>query len=196
MKRWGVVLLVVLLITGSFIYLYTDLGEETAPPPADSEEQTEEVPETEVSNAELTVRSLDGESRLILKAEKIVRVADENRLDLQEVLVEIYEQGAQELSATLEAESGVFLPSEGRLEFFAPLKVTGRGMEVQADTLNWERRENRWSGEGNVVIINQPEEIKLTGGEFVAYLDFDRLQVKENVHLSRLEREEGESGDG
>lgn len=191
MRRKWIGIIIILLICGG-IYLGLTTGSnsklDSKVDPPQSQQQQKEVPEKKVSNALLKVYSLDQTTRLKLKAKEMVQADNQNKLQLKEVRVEVYkgQEETEELEATLTADSGIYLPDSGKLKFFGPLRLTGKGVTVKADVLNWNQTKNHWQGKGNVVIIHKPKEVKLAGDKFVSHVDLGRLEVKGNVKLKSL----------
>ncbi|KXS45904.1 MAG: hypothetical protein AWU54_83 [Candidatus Frackibacter sp. T328-2] len=202
-RKWIVIILILLISSGMYYGLMNDKDTnnnsiQSSPQKNKEQELTdEELPQSKVKDALLKVYNLDKTTSLRLKAEKMVQPSQQNKFQLKDVMVEVYQgQGNNKvLQATLTAKSGLYFPKDGRLKFFSPLSISNEEIKVQADTLSWNQRENRWFGRGNITIIHKVKGIKLSGEEFTSFVDLDRLEVKGNVRLKRIAQKEGVSGE-
>jgi uncharacterized protein YxeA len=202
-RKWIVIILILVISSGMYYGLMHDKDTnnnsiQSSPQKNKEQELTdEEVPQSKVNDALLKVYNLDKTTSLRLKAEEMLQPSQQNKFQLKNVTVEVYQgQGNNKvLQATLTAKSGLYFPKEGRLKFFSPLSISNEEIKVQADTLSWNQRENRWFGRGNIVIVHKVKGVKLSGEEFTSFVDLARLEVKGNVRLKRIARKEGVSSE-
>ncbi|ADL13666.1 LPS export ABC transporter periplasmic protein LptC [Acetohalobium arabaticum] len=195
-KRWLGLILSLILITGGIYWgLAADDGTDSPPSPSSQQEQTEEqVPQREASRVEINVSSDEGSTELKLIADRLSQSSSESELNLQQVVIKAYDKqgGATDLQATLTAPQGYYWPQKGRLEFEGPVEVQNDKVEIKADTLRWDQKENRWIGKGSIVIIHYQQEVKITGERFTAKVDLNKLHVTGNVRAAQYKPKAGE----
>jgi lipopolysaccharide assembly outer membrane protein LptD (OstA) len=201
-RRWIGLILLIVIVGGIYLWSGADHNSQRDSEAIPEQSQTEiekKLPQKEISDALLKVYSIDQTTRLKLKAEKMIQTKGEDELQLKNISLEVYKkdkpEGKEKVKATLIAAHGRYFPKAGKLKFAAPLSLLGNGIEVKADKLDWNRSENRWYGEGDVQIVYKSDNIKLTGERFIADVDLDRLKVKEDVRLERLNQKAGDGAD-
>lgn len=197
MKKWwlGLILSLILIIGGIYWGLAAGGGKDQPPSPSSQQEETEEkVPQREASRAEINVTNDDESTELKLIADRLSQSSSESELNLQEVVIKAYDrQGdAADLQATLTAPQGYYWPQKGRLEFKGPVEVQNDKVEIKADTLRWDQKQNRWIGKGSIVIIHYQQGVKITGESFTAQVDLNKLHVTGNVKATQREPKAGE----
>ncbi|MBM7622936.1 LPS export ABC transporter periplasmic protein LptC [Sporohalobacter salinus] len=194
MKKKWLGLILILILVGSIYWGLTadDELNHSTPPPGQQEE--EKAPQKKASKAEVTVTSDDQTTELRLKAEKMIQPTNGSKLQLKEVEIKVFKgpDDSKQLQATLKAPEGYYWPQEGRMKFFSPVNVKNDKVKIKSDILKWNQKQNRWLGEGNVIIIHFLKEVRLTGDSFVAQVDLDKLHVKGNVRLTQQKLKAGE----
>ncbi|GAB6137343.1 LPS export ABC transporter periplasmic protein LptC [Halanaerobaculum tunisiense] len=177
MKKLGVIILVVVLISGLYIFLQpAEEQDEISQDPVREKKQ----PQTELEDAQITLHSTDEQTKWQLTAQSIARFENPQEVQLEQIQAQVY-QNDQEI-ITLIAEQGSFDPQTGFLSLSGSLTIKGQDKLIKADKLKWNQAKNELTGQGDIVI--KQNELTITGDRFISQIDLKKLQVLGNTRTN------------
>lgn len=142
--------------------------------------------EREIKGFELT-ETHEGRRSWVLHAETAWRFANFDEVKLKDPKLEFYDDQGK-MTSTLTARRGTVDEKSGNMNAEeAVLLVTTDGDTLETDEMNYDRDEDRITGPGHVR-IRKPDRV-LTGVGFEAKPDLSEYQVKQDVHVTIIDRE-------
>lgn len=177
-----------IVVTLSLVIIF---HEETGQKITEREEE-ETVSEESLSEVEFTLYNQDKTIRWELTASRLNRRQEEGILELEPLMVDVYDQEREELLYQLTAYSGNYYNQEERLEIEGPLRLKRDNDYLQAARMTWRADEDIIYGYRQVEI--ETDSFVLTGSRFETNSDLTYFKIEgdreEQAHLIWREEED------